>query len=110
MALAFATLPVACAVFALRVRAWATADSLFVRSYFSTSEFRFSDVTTFIDLPYSGVWSQFSGTDGWLNLRLRMIEVALENGRDVPLPATMCSRRVGARVVDLLNARVVRAL
>ena len=108
MALAFAALPVAFAVFALPVRACATTDSLFVRSYFSTYEFRFSDVTTFIDMPYSGVWNRFSGTEGWLNLRLRMIEVALENGREVPLPATMCRRRVAARLVDLLNAHVVQ--
>ncbi|SFS17063.1 hypothetical protein SAMN04487846_3439 [Microbacterium sp. cf046] len=106
MAVVFAVLPIAVAVCALPVKAWATEDSLFVRSYFSTFEFRFSEVITFIDLPYSGVWNRFSGVDGWLNLRLRMIEVALEDGRDVPLPATMSGARVGSRLADFLNSRV----
>ncbi|MGN6220576.1 MAG: hypothetical protein ACTHNQ_13825 [Microbacterium sp.] len=106
IALAFAALPIALLLYAVRVRAWATSDTLTVRSYLGTYVFTFADVTNFIDVPYSGMWNRFSGTDTWLNFGVRMIDVALEDGRTVSLPASLTTRPACSRLVDALNARL----
>jgi hypothetical protein len=108
VAYAFAALPIALLLYVLPVRAWATADSLIVRSYLTTYGFAFADVTTFIDLPYSGMWNRFSGTDTWLDFGMRMFDVALENGRTVSVPASLTTRRTCSRLVNALNARLLQ--
>jgi len=106
VAFAFAALPIALFLYALPVRAWVTADALVVRSYLTTYVFVFADVTTFIDLPYAGMWNRFSGTDTWLNFGMYMFDVALENGRTVSVPASLTTRRTCGRLVTALNARL----
>jgi hypothetical protein len=106
LAFGFAALAIAPFVFALFVRAWTTADALVVRSYLVTHVIRFTDVTTFIDSAYSGMWNRSADTDSWLNCGMRMIDVALKNGRTISLRATLTGRRTCARIVDELNARL----
>lgn len=78
------------------------------QSYLGTQIISFLDVTTFVDVAYSGMWNRSADTDSWLNFGMRMIDVVMENGRTVSLRATLTPRRVCVRLVNELNARLPR--
>lgn len=98
--------PLTFAALSLRIRACATAEFLEVRSYLRAQSHPFDEVLAFTDLPYSGLWNRGAGTESWLNLGLRMIDVTRQNGSGRAMPSTMMSRSACARVVRLLNARL----
>lgn len=103
-----ASAPLAFVLSSLPVRARATSDALIVHSYLQKHVIPFREVLVFTDLPYSGMWNRSAGTDSWLNLGLRMIDVTRNSGTGFSMPATMTSRRTCGQIVAALNAHVER--
>lgn len=96
---------VVCAMLAFRVRASMVGDhTLLVTGYVRSSRVELTHVDVFVDTPYAGWWNGFSGIDGWVSFRLRMLEIEQRGGRTFSLPETVCRGRHATRIADLLNA------
>lgn len=90
----------------LRIHASATEHALTVRSYVRTHIIVFGAGPIFVNGPYEGMWNRGVGTDNWLNLGMRMMEVEWESRPGPSIPASMCGPATCRRVVAQLNARV----
>lgn len=101
--------PLTIFILSLPVGAHAKPTELVVRSYLKTYVVRFEEVLSFDGAAYSGLWNRSAGTDSWLNLGMRMIDVILQDGSGVSLRATICRRRTCDLIVARLNARLMES-
>lgn len=93
-------------VLSLRIRASATEHALIVRTYVRTHVIELEEELIFDNGPYEGMWNRGVGTDNWLNLGMRMIEVVWVSRPGLSLPASMCGPATCQRIVAQLNARI----
>lgn len=101
-----AGVPLVAFILSLRIKAYATRESLTVRSYLRTHTARYEDILGFDDTVYDGIWTGYTAPDWWTNRWLRMLSIVRLERLDIDLPATMMGRRSSKRIEELLNAWV----
>lgn len=92
----------------LRVRLRVAGVKVLFQAHFRKYEFDLSLGDEFQCVLYEGFWNRYSAVDRFLNANAYMLEVSVQGGREISLPATIGGRERLTLIAEHLNDRSMR--